>query len=88
MVKPITDPTERSIRPDRKVDPAGDDDEGHADGNNAEKGIVGEKIGDDPRGREVRELQRAENEPDNKDSGGDQNGKQTAHQVVPFLLNQ
>jgi hypothetical protein len=73
-------------RADRKVDTAGNNDEGHADGNDAEKGIIGEKVGDDSGRKEVRKLQRAENEPDDEYSRRDQNGQQTAHQVVLFLL--
>ena len=36
-------------RPDRQIDPAGEDHEGHADGDDPKKGIVGQDIADHPR---------------------------------------
>ena len=47
-------------RADRQVDAARQDDEGHADGGDAEKGVVGQKIADHARRQDVRILQRAE----------------------------
>src|SRR5690606_26479308 len=47
-------------RTDRKIDAAGNNDECHADGGNAEKGIVGQKIADHPRRQHVRKLDDAD----------------------------
>ncbi len=79
---------EADHRADRKVDTAGDNDKGHADGNDAKKSVVGEKVGDDASRKEVRELQRAEQESGDEHGRRDQDGEQTAHQVVLFLLSQ
>ena len=47
-------------RADRQVDAAGQDDEGHADGGDAEKGIVGQKIADHARRQDVRDTAAAQ----------------------------
>ena len=49
---------EADHRADREVDAAGDDDEGHADRDDAEEGVVGEQIGDDAGRGEIGKLQR------------------------------
>jgi hypothetical protein len=44
-------------RPDRQIDAARDDHEGHTDGGNAQKRIVGEKIAQHPGREHVGKLQ-------------------------------
>ena len=63
---------EADHRADRQIDAAGDDDEGHAGRDDAEKGVVGEQIGDHAGRGEVGKLQRAERKAGDEDHGRDQ----------------
>ena len=64
---------------DGEIDAAGDDDKGHAGRDHAEKGVVGEEIGGDAGGGEIRELQAAGREADEKHQRRDRNRMKPSH---------
>ncbi|MCY1236244.1 hypothetical protein D9M72_488900 [compost metagenome] len=55
---------------DRQVDAAGQDHEGHADGGDAEEGVVGQKVADHPRRQDVGVLHHAERIAQHEDDDG------------------
>src|SRR6185436_7851581 len=70
---------EADYRADRQVDPSGNDHEGHAGGDDAEKSVVGQQIGRHAGGSEVGKLHGAERKSDDEDNGRDRNRRQTPH---------
>ena len=64
-------------RADREIDAAGQDHEGHADRDDAEEGIVGQKIADHPGRGEARKLREADQVADDEDGERDENRKMT-----------
>ena len=60
---------EADHRADRQVDAAGNDHEGHAGRDDAEKGVVGQQIGDHAGGGDVGKLHGAERKADDEHDG-------------------
>jgi hypothetical protein len=76
------DSGEADHRADGKVDAAGDDHEGHADRDDAEKGVIGEEIADHAGGGDVGKLHGAEREARDEHDRRDQDGRQAFHAFV------
>src|SRR5690606_38840330 len=74
-------------RADRQIDSARQDDEGHADRGDSEKGIVGQKIADHPSGEHRRELRVAQGVGEDEDNyGRDQRQGARVHWVTVSAL--
>ncbi|MNL14479.1 hypothetical protein D3C87_1354180 [compost metagenome] len=58
-------------RPDGEIDPAGEDHEGHADGDNPQKGVISQNVANHTRRGETGELRQAVEIAQHKDAQGD-----------------
>src|SRR5206468_1827141 len=70
---------EADHRADRQVDAPGNDHEGHAGGDDPEKGVVGQQIGGYPGGSEIGKLHRTECKSDDENNGRDRDRRQPPH---------